>query len=77
MESTIQGSVEESVRHIVLHSLKIKGTCESHKSSEEASSESGCVGIAILLLQVSSDDKLSLVFEKISVFIELVGEYPH
>jgi hypothetical protein len=64
-------------RTAALHSLKIEGTCESHKSSEEASSESGYVGIAILLLQVSSDDKPSFVFEKISVFIELVGEYPH
>jgi hypothetical protein len=77
MESTIHDSVEESVWHVVLHSLKIEGTCESYKSSEEASSESGCVGIAILLLQVTLDNKSSLVFEKISVFIELVGEYPH
>jgi hypothetical protein len=77
MESTIYSSVEESVWHIVLHSLKIEGTCERHKSSEEASSKSGCVGIAILLLQVSSDDKSSFVFEKISVFIELVSEYLH
>jgi hypothetical protein len=77
MESTIHGSVEESVWHIVLHSLKIEGTCESHKSPEEASSESGCVGIAILLLQVSSDDKPSLVFKKISIFIKLVGEHPY
>jgi hypothetical protein len=72
MESTIQGSVEESVWHIVPHSLKIEGTCKSHKSSKEASSESGCV----LLLQVFSDDNSSLIFEKISIFIEFVGGYP-
>jgi hypothetical protein len=77
LESTILGRIEKSVWHIVLHCLEIEGTCESHKSSEKASSKSGCVGIAILLLQVSSDNKPSLVFEKISIFIKLVGEYPH
>jgi hypothetical protein len=77
MESTIQGSVEESVWHIVLHCLEVESTCKSYESSEEASSKSGCISIAILPLQVSSDDKTSLVFEKIPISIKLVGEYPH
>ena len=75
METMIQGSVKECVRHNVLYSLEIKSTCKSHESLEEASGKSGCVGITILLLQVSSDDKSSFVFEKIFIFVKLVGEY--
>jgi hypothetical protein len=77
MESTVQGSIEESIWHIILPSLKVEGTGKSHESSEKASSKSGCISITILFLQVSTDNKSSLILEKISIFIKLVGEYLH
>jgi hypothetical protein len=77
MESAVQDSIEEGVWYIILPSLKVKGTSKSHESLEKASSKSGCIGITMLLLQVSTDNKSSLVFKKISIFIKLVGEYPY
>jgi hypothetical protein len=70
-------SVEECVWHIALPSLEVEDTGESHKSSEETSRKSSCVRIAILLLEVFSYNKASLVSVKIPVLDELVAEYPH
>jgi hypothetical protein len=70
-------SIEECVWHIVLPSLEVEDTGKSHKSLEETSRKSSCIGIAILLLEVFSYNKVSLVFVKRSVLVELVAEYPH
>jgi hypothetical protein len=68
---------EEGVWHIVLPSLEVKGTGESHKSSKETSRKIGHVHVAILLLEVFSYNKASLAFVKIPVLVKLVVEYPH
>jgi hypothetical protein len=60
-----------------LPSLEVEGTGKSYESSEEMSCKSSCVCISILPIEVSSYDKTSFVFIKISILIELVAEYPH
>jgi hypothetical protein len=77
IECTIQMSVEECVWQIVLPSLEVEGTGESHKSLEKTSRKSSCVPIAILLLEISAYNKASLVFVKIPILVELVAEYTH
>jgi hypothetical protein len=77
MESAVQDSIEEGVWHIILPSLKVEGTSKSHKSLEKASSKSSCIGITILLLQISTDNKPGLLLEKMSIFIKLVREHLH
>jgi hypothetical protein len=77
IESAIQEGVEKGAWNIVLHCLKVESTCKSHECSEEAGGKSSCVCVPILLLEVSSYNKTSLVFVKIPVFIKLVAEYPH
>jgi hypothetical protein len=70
-------SIEECVWQIVLPSLEVEGTGKSHKSSEETSRKSSCPRIAILVLEISSYNKASLVFVKIPILVKLVAEYPH